>query len=104
MKDVWKMEYMKAQLSELLRKVEMLDPEEIPESRKMVSVWELEGTPVRMKNIISTLLHADTVWAFVHAPGLKTESCRFYNSRARLSELVAAVDEAVKILTNELRH
>ena len=32
----------------MLQKAEILDFEKIPESRKKISVWELEGAPVRI--------------------------------------------------------
>lgn len=93
-------EELKCQLSALLQKAESLDAETIPESRKKVSVWALEGSPVRIKNMISEVLGVDTIWNLVHVPYDRILRC-FTNSRARMEELIAAIDEALKILSGE---
>ena len=94
-------EELKGKLSALLQKAEKLDLEQVPESRKTVSVWVLEGSPVRMKNMISESLRTDTIWDLVHLPYDRILKFRcFLNSRARMSELVAAIDEALKMLSN----
>lgn len=83
----------------MFQKAEILDFEKIPELRKKISVWELEGAPVRIKNMIGNALGVDTIWDLVHVPHGKFLQYRsFANSRARMSELVAAVDEAIKML------
>ena len=94
-----RIEELKCQLSVLLQKAGRLDPKQIPESRKMVSVWALEGSPVRIKNMISETLGVDTIWNLVQVPYDRVLKFRcFTNSRTRMEELVAAIDEALKML------
>lgn len=93
---------LKELLSTLLHKAEILDFEKIPESRKKIPVWDLEGAPVRIKSMIGNALGVDTIWDLVHVPCGKFLQYRcFTNSRARMLELVAAVDEAIKLLNNK---
>ena len=93
---------LKELLSTLLHKAEILDFEKIPESRKKIPVWDLEGAPVRIKSMIGNALGVDTIWDLVHVPHGKFLQYRcFTNSRARMLELVAAVDEAIKLLNNK---
>ena len=95
-----RIEELKCQLSVLLQKAGRLDPKQIPESRKKVSVWALEGPPVRIKNMISETLGVDTIWNLVHVPYDRMLKFRcFTNSRTRMEELVAAVDDALKMLS-----
>ena len=97
-----RIEELKCQLSVLLQKAGRLDPKQIPESRKKVSVWALEGSPVRIKNMISESLGVDTIWDLVHVPYDRMPKFRcFTNSRARMEEIIAAIDEALKILSGE---
>ena len=94
-----RIEELKCQLSVLLQKAGRLDPKQILESRKMVSVWALEGPPVQIKNMISETLGVDTIWKLVHVPYDRMLKFRcFTNSRARMAELVVAIDEALKML------
>ena len=86
-------------LASLLHKAGELDPSAIPTERKKIPVWKLEGVPVRIKNMIGNALGVDTIWDLVYVPHGKFLQYRcFTNSRARMSELVAAVDEAIKML------
>lgn len=97
-----RIEELKCQLSALLQKAERLDPKQIPESRKMVSVWALEGSPVRIRNMISETLCVDTIWNLVHVPYDRILRFRCLSkSRARMAELVAAIDESLKMLSGD---
>ena len=98
-KDHNDMNELKERLASLLQKAGELDPSAIPTERKKIPVWELEGAPVRIKNVIGNALGVETIWDLVHVPHGKFLQYRcFTNSRARMSELVAAVDEAIKML------
>ena len=86
-------------LASLLHKAGELDPSAIPTERKKIPVWKLEGAPVRIKSMIGNALGVDTIWDLVHVPYGKFLQYRcFTNSRARMLELVATVDEAIKML------
>lgn len=101
-KDHNDMNELKERLASLLHKAGELDPSAIPTERKKIPVWELEGAPVRIKNVIGNTLGVDTIWDLVHVPCGKFLQYRcFTNSRARMLELVAAVDEAIKLLNNK---
>ena len=98
-KDHNDMNELKERLASLLQKAGELDPSAIPDAKKKISVWKLEGAPVRIKSMIGNALGVDTIWDLVHVPCGKFLQYRcFTNSRARMSELVAAVDEAIKML------
>lgn len=98
-KDHNDMNELKERLASLLHKAGELDPSAIPTERKKIPVWELEGAPVRIKSMIGNALGVDTIWDLVYVPCGKFLQYRcFTNSRARMSELVAAVDEAIKML------
>ena len=98
-KDHNDMNELKERLASLLHKAGELNPSAIPNMRKKIPIWELEGAPVRIKNMIGNALGVDTIWDLVHVPCGKFLQYRcFTNSRARMSELVAAVDEAIKML------
>ena len=85
------------QLSALLKKAEMLEPANIPESRKSINVNELEIS-VRMANMLNNAgIYA--IWDLVH---MKTDKWRCFNSRPRMSELIDAIDQAIKVLTGEI--
>lgn len=89
-------------LASLLHKAGELDPSAIPDAKKKISVWKLESAPVRIKNMIGNTLGVDTIWDLVHVPCGKFLQYRcFTNSRARMLELVAAVEEAIKLLNNK---
>ena len=98
-KDHNDMNGLKERLASLLHKAGELNPSAIPNMRKKIPIWELEGAPVRIKNVIGNTLGVETIWDLVHVPHSKILQARcFTNSRARMSELVAAVDEAIKML------
>ena len=98
-KDHNDMNDLKERLASLLHKAGELNPSAIPNMRKKIPIWELEGAPVRIKNMIGNALGVDTIWDLVHVPHGKFLQYRcFTNSRARMLELVAAVDEAIKML------
>lgn len=96
------MNELKECLASLLQKAGELDPSAIPDAKKKISVWKLKSAPVRIKNMIGNTLGVDTIWDLVHVPHGKFLQYRcFTNSRARMSELVAAVEEAIKLLNNK---
>ena len=98
-KDHNDMNELKERLASLLHKAGELDPSAIPDAKKKIPVCELEGAPVRIKNMIGNTLGVDTIWDLVHVPCGKFLQYRcFTNSRVRMLELVAAVDEAIKML------
>ena len=98
-KDHNDMNELKERLASFLQKAGELDPSAIPDTKKKIPVWKLEGAPVRIKSMIGNALGVETTWDLVHVPHGKFLQCRcFTNSRARMSELVAAVDEAIKML------
>ena len=101
-KDHNDMNELKERLASLLHKAGELNPSAIPTARKKIPVWKLEAAPVRIKNMIGNALGVDTIWDLVHVPCGKFLQYRcFANSRARMSELVAAVEEAIKLLNNK---
>lgn len=101
-KDHNDMNELKERLASLLHKAGELNPSAIPTARKKIPVWELECVPVRIKNMIGNALGVDTIWDLVHVPHGKFLQYRcFTNSRARMLELVAAVEEAIKLLNNK---
>ena len=96
------MEVLKERLSASLCKSGELDSSSIPESRKMMSMMDLEGSPVRIRNMIVRHLGVDAIWDFVHVQPDKVCQCRcFTNSCARMSELVSAIDEAILTLAGD---
>ena len=101
-KDHNDMNELKERLASLLHKAGELNPSAIPTARKKIPVWKLEAAPVRIKNMIGNALGVDTIWDLVHVPHGKILQARcFTNSRARMLELVAAVEEAIKLLHNK---
>ena len=98
-KDHNDMNELKERLASLLHKAGELDPSAIPDAKKKIPVWKLESAPVRIKNMMDNAFGVETIWDLVHVPHGKFLQYRcFANSRARMSELVAAVDEAIKML------
>lgn len=96
------MNELKERLASLLQKAGELAPSAIPDAKKKIPVCELEGAPVRIKSMIGNTLGVETIWDLVHVPHSKILQARcFTNSRARMSELVAAVEEAIKLLNNK---
>ena len=81
------------QLSALLQKAGMLVTKDIPEARKNISVGELEVS-IRIANIITNLVHMNET---------ELGRWRYFNSRPRMSELIDAIDKAIKVLTGEIQ-
>jgi len=97
------MDKLKELLSALLQEANTLDSEKIPRARKMIPVCELLRSPVHIKNMISNILEVDSIWDLVHLPCDKIIQHRcFLNSRGRMSELVAAIEEAIKMLKGDV--
>ena len=90
-----------AKIAELLEAAKALDDAAIPDSVKNLSVWELEGTPVRVKNMLNNI-GVRTLWELVHFDMAKYRACRggFFASKHRLSELRYAIKEAMDLFSN----
>ena len=88
-----------AKVSELLRTAKTLDEAEIPDSVKNLSVWKLEGTPVRVKNMLC-YMSVCTLWELVHFDLTKCRRYRggFNASKIRMMELWCAIKEAIDML------
>ena len=101
-KDHNDMNELKERLASLLHKAGELNPSAIPNMRKKIPIWELEGAPVRRKSMIGNALGVDTIWDLVHVPCGKFLQYRcFANSRARMLELISAIDEATLTLAGD---
>ena len=88
-------------VEDLLRQSAALDDASIPESRKKISIWALEGSPVRVKNMISNIFGAENIWDLVHVTSAQVRRAHYFpNSRCGMLQLVAAIDEALKMLSN----
>ncbi len=90
-----------AKVSELLRTAKALDEAVISDSVKNLSVWELEGTPVRVKNMLCNM-GVCTLWELVHFDLTKCRTVRggFMASKHRMSDLMYAIREAINLLRN----
>ena len=88
-----------AKVSELLRTAKTLDEAVIPDSAKSMSVFELEGTPVRVKNMLCNM-GVYTLWELVHFDLAKCRRYRggFNASKIRMIELGYAIKEAIDML------
>ena len=88
-----------AKVAELLRTSKTLDEAAIPDSAKNLSVWELEGSPVRVKNMLNNI-GVCTLWELVNFDMTKCKAVRggFMASRYRMSELLYAIKEAIDLL------
>lgn len=88
-----------AKIAELLRTSKTLDEAAIPDSAKNLSVWELEGSPVRVKNMLNNI-GVCTLWELVHFDMAKVRAAcgGFMASRYRMSELLYAIKEAIDLL------
>ena len=88
-----------AKVSELLRTATALDEAVIPDSVKSMSVFELEGTPVRVKNMLGNI-GVRTLWELVHFDLAKCRRYRggFNASKIRMIELGYAIKEAIDML------
>ena len=90
-----------ARIAELLEAAKALDDAAIPDSVKNLPVWELEGTPVRVKNMLNNI-GVCTLWELVHFDMAKCRKYRggFFASKHRMSELLYAIKEAIDLLSN----
>ena len=88
-----------AKISELLQTAKALDDAAIPDSARNLSVWELKGSPVRVKNMLNNM-GVCTLWELVHLDMAKCRSfCGgFFASKHRMGELRYAIMEAVNLL------
>jgi hypothetical protein len=88
-----------AKIDKLLQAAKTLDDSAIPDSVKNLSVWELEGTPVRVKNMLNNI-GACTLWELVHFDIAKCRKYRggFFASKHRMRELLYAIKEAIDLL------
>ena len=88
-----------AKIDELLQAAKTLDEASIPDPVKNLSVWELEGSPVRVKNMLNNI-GVRTLWELVHFDMAKCRKYRggFFASKHRMSELLYAIKEAIDLL------
>ena len=88
-----------AKIAEFLQSVKTLDDAAIPDTAKNLPVWELEGTPVRVKNMLNNI-GVCTLWELVHFDMEKCKKYRggFFASKHRMSELLYAIKEAMDLL------
>ena len=90
-----------ARIDELLRTARTLDDVTIPDSVKNLSLGELEGTPVRVKNMLNNI-GVCTLWELVHFDMAKCRKYRggFFASKHRMAELLYAIKEAIDLFSN----
>ena len=90
-----------ARIDELLQTARTLDDVAIPDTAKNLSVWELEWTPVRVKNMLNNI-GVCTLWEIVHFDMAKCRKYRggFFASKHRMSELLYAIKEAIVLFSN----
>ena len=90
-----------AKIAELLQTAKALDDAAIPDTAKNLSVWELEGTPVMVKNMLNNI-GVRTLWELVHFDMAKCRKYRggFFASKHRMSELLYAIKEAIDLFSN----
>lgn len=88
-----------AKIDKLLQAAKTLDDSAIPDTAKNLSVWELEGTPVRVKNMLNNI-GVCTLWELVHFDMSKCRKYRggFFASKHRMSELLYAIKESIDLL------
>ena len=87
-----------ARVSELLRFARTLDANSVPDSVKNLSVFRLDGTPVRVKNMLSNK-GVCTLWELTHFDMENSAVLKgFSTSSQRIVELEYAIKEAVDIL------
>ena len=89
------------QLSALLQKAEMLEATNIPETQKNINVNELDIS-IRMANMLNNA-GVYEIWNLIHTPLSKIDQWRCFNNRPRMSELIDAIDQAIKVLTGEMQ-
>ena len=88
-----------AKVAELLQSAKTLDDAALHDSVKNLPVWELEGTPVMVKNMLNNI-GVCTLWELVH---FDMEKCKKYRggfraSTHRMRELLYAIKEAIDLL------
>lgn len=90
-----------ARIDELLQTARTLDDVTIPDSVKNLSLGELEGTPVRVKNMLNNI-GVCTLWELVHFDMAKCRKYRggFFASKHRMAELLYAIKEAIDLFSN----
>ncbi len=88
-----------AKIADLLQTAKALDDAAIPDTAKNLSVWELEGTPVRVKNMLNNI-GVCTLWELVHFDMAKCKKYRggFLASTHRMRELLYAIKEAIDLM------
>ena len=86
-------------VSELLRTATALDEAVIPDSVKSLSVFELKGTLLLVKNMLCNM-NVCTLWDLVHFDLAKCRRYRggFNVSKIRMIELGYAIKEAIDML------
>ena len=91
-----------AKIDKLLQAAKTLDDSAIPDSAKNMSVWELEGSPVMVKNMLNHM-GVCTLWELVHFDMAKCRKYRggFFASKHRMRELLYAIKEAIDLLSNQ---
>ena len=90
-----------AKIADLLQTAKALDDAAIPDTAKNLSVWELERTPVRVKNMLNNI-GVCTLWELVHFDMAKCRKYRggFFASKHRMAELLYAIKEAIDLFFN----
>ena len=93
-----------AKVSELLRTAKTLDEADIPDSVKSMSVFELEGSLLLVKNMLYNM-GVCTLWDLVHFDLAKCRRYRggFNASKIRMLELWYAIKEAVDMLHSGIK-
>ena len=88
-----------AKIAELLQTAKALDDAAIPDSVKNLSLGELEGTPVRVKNMLNHM-GVCTLWELVHFDMEKCKKYRggFLASTHRMRELLYVIKEAIDLM------
>ena len=90
-----------ARIDELLQTARTLDDATIPDSVKNLSLGELEGAPVRVKNMLNNI-GVCTLWELVHFDMAKCRKYRggFFASKHRMADLLYAIKEAIDLFSN----
>ena len=88
-----------AKVAELLQSAKTLDDAALHDSVKNLPVWELEGSTVRVKNMLNNI-GVCALWELVHFDMEKCKKYRggFFASKYRMSELLYAIKEAIDLL------
>ena len=88
-----------AKIDKLLQTARTLDDVTIPDSVKNLSLGELEGTPVRVKNMLNNI-GVCTLWELVHFDMAKCRKYRggFFASKHSMAALMYTIKEAIDLL------